>query len=738
MDHSGFFPKILKNRFKNLLKIFILLILITNNLWSNESQAVSNLAKRVIGQQKSANFIFEKTEFLDNKETFKISSKDNKILIQGDTPVAMASGLNWYLKYFCNAHISWEGKQLDLPDALPKVDPPITKKSTFEYSYYLNYCTFNYTMSFWDWERWEKEIDWMALNGINLPLTVVGSQAIWQNTLRKIGLSEGEIDKFIPGPAFTAWWLMGNLEGWGGPVSDSYIDQQTNLHQKILHRMRELGIEPVVPGFYGMVPNSLKRKYPEADIRDQGNWVGGFQRPALLSPTDTLFSKIANIYYNQQKKLYGDLHYFSGDPFHEGGKTKEINLSRAGKKIVHSMNPIFRNTTWLFQGWGGNPKAELIKNIASDNVLILDLDCDNRPQWRRRKGWSKPWIWSTINNFGGNVGLFGRMDVIATEPFNALNHPEYGDNLKGIGAIMEGIENNSVIYELLLELKWRNSPPDLDIWIERYVTRRYGQHNQDLINAYQILRNTVFGQKLREDKSQQGTTESILCARPALEIDHVSTWGTSKLYYDPAKLLKAWRIYIKESQSIDGRETFNYDLVNITRQILANYSQVLHKKAVKAYNNRNKTNFDKYSTAFVELINNQDSLLNSVDEFMLGPWIASARSRATNDREKDLFEFNARTLITTWSYKNSNLHDYAHRELAGLLKDFYKPRWKMFFEYLKAKLEGKAPDKPDFYKFEENWTKQSNDFPARPIYNPVKMSKNMYKKYYNKINNSYK
>lgn len=29
-------------------------------------------------------------------------------------------------------------------------------------------------MAFWDWERWEQEIDWMALQGINLPLAFAG------------------------------------------------------------------------------------------------------------------------------------------------------------------------------------------------------------------------------------------------------------------------------------------------------------------------------------------------------------------------------------------------------------------------------------------------------------------------------------------------------------------------------------------------------------------------------------
>ena len=32
----------------------------------------------------------------------------------------------------------------------------------------------SYSMAYWDWDRWEAEIDWMALQGINLPLAFTG------------------------------------------------------------------------------------------------------------------------------------------------------------------------------------------------------------------------------------------------------------------------------------------------------------------------------------------------------------------------------------------------------------------------------------------------------------------------------------------------------------------------------------------------------------------------------------
>ena len=193
---------------------------------------VIELAKRTVGSEAAKQFVFELERDSCKKDHFAINSRGKQIVIKGNSPIALSSGLNWYLKYETNSHISWEAQQINLSAEFPQLNKAILKNSPFEYSYYLNYCTFNYSMAFWSWERWEKELDWMALNGINLPLAIVGTEAIWKNTLERLNYTKGEIEAFIPGPAFNAWWLMGNLEGWGGPLSDQYITQQSRITEK--------------------------------------------------------------------------------------------------------------------------------------------------------------------------------------------------------------------------------------------------------------------------------------------------------------------------------------------------------------------------------------------------------------------------------------------------------------------------------------------------------------------------
>ena len=88
------------------------------------------------------------------EDWFEIASKGNKILLRGNNGVSVASALYYYLNNFTNSQITWNGTNLNLPKKLPEVPKLIHKKTPYEYRYYLNYCTFNYSMSWWDWNRW--------------------------------------------------------------------------------------------------------------------------------------------------------------------------------------------------------------------------------------------------------------------------------------------------------------------------------------------------------------------------------------------------------------------------------------------------------------------------------------------------------------------------------------------------------------------------------------------------------
>ena len=43
--------------------------------------------------------------------------------------------------------------------------------------YHQNVCTPGYSYVWWQWPDWEQHIDWMALNGVTLPLAFTGQVA---------------------------------------------------------------------------------------------------------------------------------------------------------------------------------------------------------------------------------------------------------------------------------------------------------------------------------------------------------------------------------------------------------------------------------------------------------------------------------------------------------------------------------------------------------------------------------
>ena len=148
-------------------KIILTLTILTFIFQSAQSQKkndryaeINSLIKRILPKHASR-FSVAFIEADQGKDVFEIEQKNDKIILRGNNGISIASALNYYLKNITKNHISWNGSNLQLPATLPPVKQKIRIVSPHQYRYYLNYCTFNYTMSWWNWERWEKEIDWL-------------------------------------------------------------------------------------------------------------------------------------------------------------------------------------------------------------------------------------------------------------------------------------------------------------------------------------------------------------------------------------------------------------------------------------------------------------------------------------------------------------------------------------------------------------------------------------------------
>ncbi|XP_044254830.1 alpha-N-acetylglucosaminidase isoform X2 [Tribolium madens] len=699
-----------------------------------QSDAVKDLIKRIIPDQ--AQFFNIKIQpdlsHDQDKDAFKIEKIDHLIQITGTSGVAAATGINHYLKYFCNCHVSWETSQLKVPEVLPEVNLTITLNDRFRY--YQNVCTTSYSFVWWDWTQWEKHIDWMVLNGFNLVLAFNGQEAIWDRVYKKFNLTQEEIDEHFSGPAFLSWLRMGNMRGFGGPLSTAWHSRSLILQKQILQRMRAFGMIPVLPAFAGHLPRAFKRLYPDANMAKMDPWNGfndTYCCPYFLDPTEPLFNEIGKAFLSEQISEFGTDHMYNCDSFNENVPTSGdlTYLANVGKSIYKAMTDTDSDAIWIMQNWlfvhdffywTRNRAKAILTAVPKGKMIVLDLQSEQFPQYERlNQYFGQPYIWCMLHDFGGTLGMFGSSTIINEVPINARNMEN--STMIGTGLTPEGINQNYVIYELMTETAWRQAAVNLTEWFEKYSTRRYGFPDSNAENAWRILQKTVYDyQGLNKMRGKYAITKS-----PSLKIK-IWTW------YATNDLLEAWTSLLDASDNLGTNTGYLHDLVDVTRQVLQVYGDLYYKEMVKNYQSNDTVNFQDNSKKFMELLDDLDEILSTNSAFLLGPWLESAKKAANDSDEEAQFEYNARNQITLWGPRGE-IMDYASKQWAGVVSHFFAPRWYLFINYLNSTFNGTFNqtyiDSKMFKEVEEPFTFDRTEFPVEPIGDAVEVAWKIHKKW---------
>ena len=637
------------------------------------------LARRIIPAQASR-IVFREIPS-DSCDVFTVASEGRKIVIEGNNAGSMASGLNYYLTNCCKTVVScYAHHPVDMPAVLPAVGEKVTVRARDKYRFYLNYCTFGYTMPWWGWKEWERFIDWMALNGVNLPLAVTGEEATWQKVWRKFGLTDDEIRAYFPGPAYLPWHRMCNLDSFNGPLPQKWIDRQAELQKKILAREREFAMKPVLQAFGGHVPGRLAELRPDARISRCRMW-GGFAEqyhPWFLDPADPLFEEIQKEYIKQQTEEFGTDHIYGLDPFNEMDPPTwdAAVLAGMGRDFQKSLEAADPDAIWLQMGWflindrvhwTDERMEAFLGSVPRGKMILLDYHVDWVQGWELTNNfYGHDYIACTLLNFGGNTLLNGRVRNLSGNLDRCRE--QGGPNLVGVGSTLEGFGTNPYYHAFFVNRTW-DPCPDVDAWIDSFADTHAG---------FSDTLNLRLWKEIIDDVAPQYTGSGVSAnGHPKLG----GWWRWTVKYPDIKGVTPTMRIWREMLEVPSSTEAWKYDLVNLGRQALGDQFDIYKDSLEAAFARRDADAVRAVKEQMREVLEDTDELLACIPEFCLRNWIEAARSWGDTPEEKDYYEHNARMILTVWG-DSFSLTDYANRQWSGLVSNYYEPRWLMFCDVL--------------------------------------------------------
>ncbi|XP_046550254.1 alpha-N-acetylglucosaminidase-like [Haliotis rubra] len=683
-----------------------------------QATAATDLIRRIVGDRSSDFDInVDPTSGPADRDTFTLVQSGQKLSITGTSGVAVAMGFYYYIKYYCGGQFTWAGQQIALPAELPKVSA-VTITSNDRFRYYQNVCTVSYSFAWWDWDQWERHIDWMALQGINLPLAFTGQEAIFQRVYLSMGFTVQDMEAHFGGPAFLAWSRMGNIRGFGGPLPEYWMDRQLALQHKILDRMRSLGIIPVLPGFAGHVPAAITRVFPKANVTRLGSWANfnaNYSETYLLDFNDPLFTTIGSKFIKAMEAEFGIDHIYNADSFNEmtPASSDPAYLASAARGVYNAMVAGDSQAIWLMQGWlfvfgtfWKDPQIKaLLTAVPKGKMIILDLYSEQTPIFPRTHSYyGQPFIWCMMHNSGGHNDMYGELDKINQGPSAGRSFPN--STMVGTGLTPEGINQNEVMYEFMNEQGWRPGPVNTTEWIDQYQAQRYGGGNTNTSAAWGYLRQSVYS---------SGPSGVTIIHRPS--IGSHETMG-----YDPEMLYKAWDNMVAATfttPALHAQTLFRYDLVDVSRNSLQVLAIKYYSDVIAAYNKSDTASLRSAGAKMIDLLSDLDTLLATDVHFLLGTWTSDAARHFSTPQEKALYDYNSRNQVTLWG-PSGQIMDYACKMWSGLINRYYKPRWQLFINTLinctetKTTFDSGVYGQEVFDTVEIPFSYDQTDFPNEP------------------------
>lgn len=604
-------------------------------------------------------FVLKTIDSDNGYDCYEIYSEDKKVVLAGNSPLSQAMAYYDYLGRYHGVVITSGDYDISTISSAPLPEGKINRTIKRKIRAMTSYEAFSLSGNFRGFDRWEKEIDFMAMHGFNRALQPVGFDGVLFRTLTDIGMPENFCLEFSSGPAFLMNQLTGNIAGTNSVNSKEYLERKITVGKLISDRERSLGIEPIFPAAIPSVPFSLRKKYIKMDIFKAPMWYN-FPPIFFIRPKNAFFSVFNKKFLTVQREALGETHSYIFEGVYESDKKGyNSHLADLGKALEEMLNEFDKDAVCYLHTSSIN--ADFFKSCSGDKYIFLD-DCKMSKNSDILS--DKKYIPEVSGNRYGRTGIYGNVQKLCDNPFA---NSELGGALA-----FDTFDVNPVYCAAALKAITAADSFERDDFIRDFCTKRYktDSFSDDIISLIDLC-------------SSDECTGSIICARPCTNVKHTAPYDTMERSYDFHKLYPiAQRIINSEDKKIDAMRA---DIQSIVRQFLSDLAYPVYIKATEFFREKNVRNFEQASNLFLEICEDIDRLLRTREETNFCTKYVEAQELGSSQEEKESLQINFLLLHTIWGpFDHSILYDTVWNEWGGLVKDYYEARWHMYYRSLAA------------------------------------------------------
>ena len=329
-------------------------------------------------------------------------------------------------------------------------------------------------------------------------------------------------------------------------------------------------------------------------------------------------------------------------------------VARSGYNAMAAADPeaVWCDSAWRFlanEKWWMGPKNDgarmkaFLHAVPKGKHISRDLTAEAAPVWQRTDSfYGTDWTWGMLQNFGGRPGMYGRLDVVLTQPAYAFAHAQPG-TMRGIGYDGEAIEKDPVVYDALMDGAWvedaAGAPQPLDAagWLERYIDARYPacpvSGRSALSSAWSLLRSSVY------NNTSPQSDLMLICQRPQQHFEG----GVAGIVPGDGQTLnplvgKAWKqllVAAEECPALRNSSTYTFDVVTLTYTAMNGVVFWASQRADWGLSTRNQSAVQEAARVVLPAIGRLDSLLATKELYMLGAKLERARRWANTSAPYD-------------------------------------------------------------------------------------------------------